>query len=260
MKITRRDFLKWSAALSAAPLLGAGRTEQKTPQATKIPVRDFGSTGYKTTIVSFGGAIIPHADPETAFATVRSVFESGVNYIDTASQYGNGESERRIGFVLKSRAPDGKLWRDKIWLSTKTLDREYDRSRREILGSLRRLDVDYVDTIQIHAVNQEEDYRKIFGGNGSLKAAIEAKEQRYAKHIGITGHRVPQLLLNAFKEYPFDSVLIPLGAPDKHLADFTPVLEEANRRKMAVIGMKIFTAGTAVGRLDLEKCLRYSMG
>lgn len=268
MKISRREFLKMGAAAGAgavflrgapaAPNFSDAAKAKGDSSAPSIGLRDFGATKFRSSILGFGGAPVGALpDRETALATIRRALEAGINYLDTASQYGHGESERRLGAVLRESAPDGNPWRRKIWLSTKTLQREYDRSREEFEGSLRRLGVDHVDTLQIHAVNQEADYRVIFGGAGSLKAAVEAKRDGRAKHVGITGHRDPALLLRAFKEYDFESVLIPLGPPDKHLNDFTSVLEEARRRKMAVIGMKVFSEGRAVGALDLERCLRY---
>src|SRR3712207_2217721 len=80
-----------------------------TSQADPLSKRPFGSTGLPVTPVSIGCA--PLGDmPDTfaysvgedqALATLRAAFRSPINFMDTAASYGDGESERRIGIVLK---------------------------------------------------------------------------------------------------------------------------------------------------------------
>src|ERR1700733_7398637 len=104
--------------------------------------RRFGRTGLELSVLGFGAGAVgglmtkgAAADQERAIA--RAV-ELGINYVDTASIYGNGESERNLGRVLKALKPD-------IVLGTKVRLVAGDRGgvgaaiERELEGSLRRL-------------------------------------------------------------------------------------------------------------------------
>jgi len=258
--ISRRDFLKSVAVTSVSWLWVEKSFAQTPPQKTipsrvvpPLPQREFGKTGARVSILGFGGAIIPSTSFNQGVKTVEEAIYSGINYIDTASQYGDRLSEKMIGEVMKTL-------RKEVFLATKTLHRKFENSLQEISYSLKYLRTDSVDLIQIHSVNDFGTLKQILGKDGSLRAAEQMKRDGYVKFIGITGHKDPEVLRKAIQEYPFTSVLIPLGAPDKFLNDFTPVVEEAQKRGVAVIAMKVFSAGKIVNRLDLSSCLRYSMG
>lgn len=258
--ITRRDFLK-TVAVTGAGWLGIGRAFAQTSPETllpshtipPLPQRVFGKTGVRVSILGFGGASIPSTPFNQGIKTVEEAINSGINYIDTASQYGDRLSEKMIGEVMKTR-------RKEVFLATKTLARSYFRAHQEMTTSLKLLKTDFVDLMQIHSVNDTGTLKQVLSPQGSVPAAEKLKREGYVRFIGITGHTDPQVLRKALQEYPFTSVLIPLGAPDRFLNDFTPVVEEAQKRGIAVIAMKVFSAGKIVNRLDLSSCLRYSMG
>ena len=118
-----------------------------------MEMRTLGKTGLKVSTLGYGAGAVgglmtkgAAADQERAIA--RAV-ELGINYIDTASIYGNGESERNLGRVLKALKPD-------IVLGTKVRLVAGDRGQvgaaieRELEGSLRRLGRDYLDLYQLH--------------------------------------------------------------------------------------------------------------
>src|SRR3972149_6186502 len=83
-----------------------------------LPLRPFGQTGLRVTALAIGCAPLTSM-PETfgydvpipqAVAMLRAVFQSPINFLDTAASYGDGESERRIGLALRDhggRVPDG---------------------------------------------------------------------------------------------------------------------------------------------------------
>src|SRR5579859_1576779 len=74
-----------------------------------LPLRSLGTTGLQVTPLCIGCAPLGNM-PETfaygvgeeqALATIRAVFAGPINFVDTAASYGDGESERRIGIVLR---------------------------------------------------------------------------------------------------------------------------------------------------------------
>ncbi|MFN4182488.1 MAG: aldo/keto reductase, partial [bacterium] len=231
-KISRREFFRLVGAGLLVGLTGSS-VRGKTPS---LPTRPLGNTGFSSTIVGFGGGIIPNGPWETGVFAIQQAVNEGVNYFDTASQYGFGESERMYGSALRKH-------RDKIFLATKTLEREYLSSQREIEGSLKRLKVERVDLLQIHSVNDMSTLHRVLGRNGSLRACEEMKRRGGTRFIGITGHKDPAVLEKALEEYPFDSILVPVSAMDAYVRDFIPLCEKAQKKGVAVIGMKVFGAG-----------------
>src|SRR5260221_5967196 len=115
--------------------------------------RRLGRTGLEVSVLGYGAGAVgglftkgTAADQERAAA--RAI-EAGINYIDTASLYGNGESERNLGRVLKALKPD-------VVLGTKFRLKAADRARvaafvaQSLDESLTRLGMDHVDLLQLH--------------------------------------------------------------------------------------------------------------
>src|ERR1035441_8540554 len=144
MGISRRDFLG-TAALGAvaAPLVSA----------TGMPMRPLGSTGAKVSLLAFGGGsrFVGYGE-EPGLAALNHALDLGITYIDTCDTYGpNGESQLWIGKVLKQRGRKG------LWLASKIGPRKYDDFMRMLDTSLKRLQVDQVDLLHIHALMGPED-------------------------------------------------------------------------------------------------------
>src|ERR1700738_2243780 len=112
MSISRRDFLGTAAIGAAAgPLLSA----------SGMPMRTLGSTGAQVSILAFGGGsrFTGYSEDE-GIAVLNRALDLGITYIDTADDYGpNGESQVRIGKVLKARGRKG------LWLASKISARKY---------------------------------------------------------------------------------------------------------------------------------------
>lgn len=268
--MNRRDFMK--AALGAAGLGAVGwhvRGQEKgekaggdgdgiarvttltAPAATTMETRPLGKTGWKATILGFGGYPISEVGAKQAIAAIEAALEEGVNYFDTASTYGRHTSEGYLGKVLPA------LDRKSFFLATKTLERKRKAAEKEIAESLRNLKVQ-PDLLQLHAVNDVRTLDAVMAKGGSFEAALAAKEAGKVRFLGITGHTHPEAISTALDRYPFDTVLIPLGAPDRHLLSFEPVMAKANEKGIAVIGMKVLSGGAAIGRMPLEPLFHYT--
>lgn len=248
--ITRRDFLK----AAAGGVLATGVLKHPTRLAAEehvIPRRPLGSTGLNPPILGLGCATIGfggHSIKEGA-AVVEACLDAGISYIDCASSY--GDAEVKVGTVMRSR-------RNEAILATKSLERSRDAAWAEIGRSLERLQTDHVDLLQIHAVNSAEDLDRIFAADGSLAAAIRAKDEGLCKHVGITGHARPEVIAEALRRYPFATVLVPLSSTDARLNDFGPrIFALARERSMGVIAMKVLAAGKVTGQV--EESIRYSL-
>jgi uncharacterized protein len=202
-----------------------------------MPTRSLGKTGYKAGIFSLGGqaTLEIKGREEESEKIINRAIDLGINYIDTAASYGQGVSQLNIGRVMKTR-------RNEVWLSTKTHDRTYDGSMRLLEESLKNLQTDHIDTWQLHNVQRQIDVDQIFAGNGAIKAMEKAKAEGMVRHLGITGHFEPLVLLGAIKRYQFDSILMALNAADIHYLSFKNyLLPEAQKQGIAIIGMKVTT-------------------
>jgi len=243
MKISRREFIK----KTSTAIIGAGLVGIKGSSA-EIEKRELGKTGLKVTILGLGCAQIGALrNFKLAVEIIETAIDLGINYIDTASTY--GDAEEKVGEVMRSR-------RNEVVLATKTLQRDKESSWREINTSIERLKTDYVDILQIHSVNTMAELDKITSKNGSLYSVIKAKEQGLCKHIGITGHTRPEVIKEALNRFDFETVLVPLSSVDKLLNDFGDVIfPVAKKKNIGVIAMKVLSDGRVTD--FVEDSLRY---
>jgi aryl-alcohol dehydrogenase-like predicted oxidoreductase len=197
--------------------------------------RRMGRLGRENSVLIFGGAALAEATEEAGDRALSQALEAGVTHFDTAADY--GDSELHYGRWMPEI-------RDRIFLSTKTGLREKDPARRQIEASLERLRVDNVDLLQLHAVGDLEDLDRATGRDGSLEAAIQAKEEGLVGAIGITGHGngAPATHLEALRRYPFETVLTPwnfiLSTDENYRADYEALVEELRRQDAGLMIIK----------------------
>lgn len=121
---------------------------------TDMRYRRLGDAGLKVSVVGLGtNNFGRRMDQERSVRVVRAAIDRGINFVDTADVYGNGESERAVGAAVKGQ-------RDRVLIATKfgsgmgegPNDRGGSRHyiRRAVEASLRRLDTDYIDLYQMH--------------------------------------------------------------------------------------------------------------
>ena len=244
----RRDWIKLGAAgaagLLAARLEGAEPAKPPAPfnarTAKAMPTRNLGRTGQLVGLFSLGGqAALEKPDNEAvAVPIIERALDLGVNYLDTSARYG-GEprwSEQYFGKVMKRR-------RAEAFLATKTHARDRDGSLKLLETSLRLLQTDHVDLWQLHALDSMDDVQRATAPDGAVQAMLRAREQGLVRHLGISGHSDPDVLMEAIRRFPFDTVLMAFNAADPHHLSFRKLLELAVEREMGIIGMKIPARG-----------------
>ena len=197
--------------------------------------RRLGRIGSENSVLIFGGAALSEVSEEEADGAISLALEAGVTHFDTAADY--GDSELHYGRWMPEI-------RDRVFLSTKTGERELDAARREIEASLERLRVESVDLIQLHAVCDLDDLDRATRDGGSLEAAMEAREKGLAGAVGITGHghAAPATHLEALRRYPFDTVMTPwnhiLSTDEGYRNDFDALVEEIKRQDAGLMTIK----------------------
>jgi len=267
---TRRDMLGGVAGAAATlavgcntpPAPGAPATNASPSpgaSATDTSTRVLGKTGRPVEAVSLGGegALRTVGRSADAVPVVLEALRGGVRYCDTAPAY--AESQDYYGEAFR-RAGAGA--RDRVTLATKTHVRGRDGALRLLDESLRRLGTDHVDIWQLHDLRDQTDLDEIFAPDGAIHAVEKAKADGRIKHVGITGHHDPAILVEAMSRYDFDTVLCAMNPADgRRLPFLTSVVPEARRRGMGVIGMKVLAAGRLVddAAATPEELIRYAM-
>jgi aryl-alcohol dehydrogenase-like predicted oxidoreductase len=262
----RRRFIKSAAVLGAAPLIPGGSMAQQQPAAAQsvpqgeVTKKPLGRTGVQVSAMGLGGYHLGSAETDQAAnEIVAKAFDHGVTFFDNAWEYHDGLSEERLGKALKGR-------REQSFVMTKVCTHGRDKkiAMRMLEESLRRLQTDHLDLWQIHEVVYDNDPDLIFVPDGAADALLDAKKQGKVRFIGFTGHKDPEIHLKMLShDFPFDTVQMPLNCCDATFRSFeTQVMPEANRRGMAVLGMKsLGGSGELVchGAVTPEDGLRYAM-
>jgi len=218
-----------------------------------METRPFGKTGESFPILSFGGQrIVDEHDctEDEAIEIVNTAIDRGIRYFDTAWIYSNGQAETRLGKVVKHR-------RSEMWIATKTWDATRDGARRQLETSLTRLQTDYVNEWRLHNMWDFARLDEFTGKGGALEAAVQARDEGLVRHISLSCHSDPQILVEAHKRFDFDSALIALSALDHFILSFAEeFLPIANTKEIATIGMKVLGLGSLAH--EVERSLRYA--
>jgi aryl-alcohol dehydrogenase-like predicted oxidoreductase len=116
--------------------------------------RMFGRTGMQLSVLGFGcgavGGFMVRGDPAEQERTIARAVAAGVNYFDTAVQYGDGESETNLGRVLQKLKPANVTVGTKVRLPPSEFGRVADTVTKSLEGSLQRLRLDRVDIFHLH--------------------------------------------------------------------------------------------------------------
>jgi uncharacterized protein len=266
---TRREFLQTT---TTAVVLGAA--EKALGAVTSaLPKRRLGKTGEMVSCIGFGSGtrFCSIENEDAAQALLERAIASGINYFDTAGSYTRRGierlSEKRLGQFAKTR-------RKEIFLATKIDPRNRDGALRSVETSLKFLQTDYIDLIQIHSLSDLNDLDRIGSADGVLAAVKQLKEQKVARHIGITGHNDGAAMAEALRRHDFDTVLMALNAAQsanpiaqRKMAPIpafeSSALPVALQKNMGILSMKVMgqgmLVGTGAGRAAPAELLQFNL-
>lgn len=239
----RRTFLESLAALTAGlavPRSAAAGARDRISEL--LPQRRLGSTGQSVTMLGLGGAHVGRMSERDAEATIEAAIDGGIRFFDSAESYNNGGSERYLGRFLSPR------YRDAVYLMTKTGAKTGEEAQRDLDDSLKRMNTDYLDLWQVHAIGSPEDVDARIEA-GVLDVFERAKASGRVRHIGFTGHRVPEAHLRMLERTDiFETVQMPVNLADPSYRSFIRnVMPVALERGMAVLAMKTLGNGGFFG-------------
>jgi len=254
-RITRREFIGTTALGVTLPALAGQAVEAKA----KLPERTLGRTGAKVSVLAFGcgSRFLMYEDEQEALRMLNRAIDLGINYLDTAVDYGQGLSETRVGMVMKAR-------RKEVWLATKVPQRARtrDAALREVEASLKRLQTDRVDLLHLHSLTDEADLAKIEAPDGALKALYELREQKVARAIGMTSHTDGAVMAKAIERHDLDCVQMAMN-PSRALKFEELALPAAKKKNLGVILMKVTAQekllGAGAGKAGIDSLVRYAL-
>ena len=160
--------------------------------------RILGKTGVEVAALGFGcgavGGLMVRgtaADQERAVARALAL---GINYFDTAPIYGNGESEKNLGRVLKTLRPSVVVG-TKVRIPDEARGRAAQAVTASLEASLGRLGLERVDLLQLHNLVDVIEWEFALREDGALEAAVEARQpgERVARRLGANRRPLPSL-------------------------------------------------------------------
>lgn len=200
-----------------------------------MQTRRLGRLGHQSSVLIYGAAALGGVTQEVADRSVQEALDAGINHVDVAASY--GEAELRLG-------PWMPRIREQIFLATKTGRRDAEGAWREINASLERLQTDYLDLLQLHAIGDLDELDKATGRGGALESAVRAVDEGLVGAVGITGHGhdAPATHREALRRHPFATVLTPINLvlhrDPAYRAAYDALVEEVERQDAGLMLIK----------------------
>jgi aryl-alcohol dehydrogenase-like predicted oxidoreductase len=230
-----------------------------------MEMRVFGRSAMRLSVLGFGcgavGGLMVRGDPRDQERTVARAIAVGVNYFDTAVQYGNGESEKNLGRVLKTLKPANFIVGTKVRLPQADFGRIADAVPQSLEGSLQRLGLERVDIFHLHnaiTVNGGGQALSVRQVLGEVVPAFERlRQQGKIRFLGLTAVGDTAALHQAIDAGVFDSaqvvynmlnpsaaVALPANYPAQ---DYRLLFDRTRAAGVGVIGIRVLAGGALSG-------------
>ena len=215
-----------------------------------LPLRQFGQTNLYVTPLCVGCSGLSNmpdvfgyeVSEEQALATLRAAFHSPINYLDTAAGYGDGESERRIGLILRELGglPDGFVLATKVDRDAKTGDFSGEQTRRSVERSIKLLGLNQLQIVFLHDP-EVTTFENIMQPGGAVEVMLRYKEQGIIGHVGVAGGPI-DLMIRYIETGAFEAVLTHNRYTLLNRAA-EPLFQRATQRGMAILNAAPYGGG-----------------
>lgn len=233
-----------------------------------MEMRVFGRTGMKLSILGFGcgavGGLMVRGDAADQERTVARALEAGVNYFDTAVQYGDGESEKNLGRILQKLKPANAIVGTKVRVPPADYGRIGDTITASLEASLKRLQRDHVDIFHLHnPITMKEggsalSVRQVLGE--VVPAFERLRGQGKTRFLGITAVGDTAALREAVDSRAFDSAQVVYNMLNPSAAEALPVnypaqdygrlFDATTKAGVGVVGIRVLAGGALSGSAE----------
>jgi aryl-alcohol dehydrogenase-like predicted oxidoreductase len=233
-----------------------------------MEMRVFGRTGMTLSALGFGcgavGGIMVRGDPRDQERTIARALAAGVNYFDTAVQYGDGESEKNLGRVLQSLKPANVFVGTKVRLPVADRGRIADAVTKSLEASLTRLQRDHVDIFHLHNSITETGGGPALSVQQVLGEVVPAferlRQQGKTRFLGLTAVGDTAALNAVIDSRAFDSAQVVYnmlnpsaadGLPANYPAqDYARLFDHTTRAGTGVIAIRVLAGGALSGSAE----------
>jgi aryl-alcohol dehydrogenase-like predicted oxidoreductase len=233
-----------------------------------MQMRVFGRTGMQVSVLGFGcgavGGFMVRGDPAEQERTIARALAAGVNYFDTAVQYGDGESEKNLGRVLQRLKPANAILGTKVRLPPADFGRITEAVATSLEGSLARLGLERVDIFHLHNPITAAGGDTALSVRQVLDDVVPAFERLRAqgkiRFLGLTGVGDTAALRQVIGSNAFDSAQIvynmlnPSAAeqlPKNYPAqDYQRLFDATQAAGVGVVGIRVLAGGALSGSLE----------
>ncbi len=175
----------------------------QTEASGPLALRPLGSTGLQVTPICIGTAPLGsmpedfayEVPEERAMATIRAFFAGPFNFLDTAASYGDGESERRIGIVLRELGalPSGFVLATKADRDLRTGIFTGAQMRRSVERSLRLLGLEQLQLVYLHDP-EHISFEESMQPDGPVEVLQQCKNEGLIAHLGVAGGPINMMI------------------------------------------------------------------
>ena len=199
----------------------------------------FGASGLGDMPDTYGYGV----DEARARATIGAIFDSPVNFLDTARIYGFGRSEERIGAAIRERGglPRGFVISTKLNRDLKSNRLDASQARRSLEQSLAALGLARIDLLHLHDPEHAASLDEITGPNGAIKELFRMKEEGLARAVGLAAGPVA-VMMPILRAFHFDA-LITHNRFTLANRNAEPIIEFAHSRGIAVLNAAPYASG-----------------
>jgi aryl-alcohol dehydrogenase-like predicted oxidoreductase len=230
--------------------------------------RLFGRTGMQLSMLGFGcgavGGLMVRGDPADQERTIARAIDAGVNYFDTAVQYGNGESEKNLGRVLQKLKPASVVVGTKVRLPPGEFDRIGEAVTMSLEGSLARLGLERVDILHLHNAITARGGGPALSAEQVLGDVVPAferlRQQGKIRFLGITAVGDTSALHQVIDAGAFDSAQIVYNMLNPSAAEALPtnypaqdygrLFDHTKAAGVGVVGIRVLAGGALSGSTE----------
>jgi aryl-alcohol dehydrogenase-like predicted oxidoreductase len=228
----------------------------------------FGRTGMQLSVLGFGcgavGGLMVRGDPLDQERAIARAIAAGVNYFDTAVQYGNGQSEKNLGRILQKLKPANLVVGTKVRLPASDFGRIADAVAKSLEGSLARLRLDRVDIFHLHNAITEKGGGEALSIRQMLDDVVPAferlRQQGKTRFLGLTAIGDTTALHQVIGARAFDSAQVvynmlnpsaAVGLPASYPAqDYGRLLDRTKASGVGVVGIRVLAGGALSGSAE----------